>query len=48
MSRLLTHNAVVAGVAIFGLFIFRDILHNKLRFASCTDDLADVDSVTVV
>ena len=42
-SRLLTHNAVVAGFAVFGPFLFRDILHNKLRLASCINDRADVD-----
>jgi len=47
-SRLLTHNAVVACFAVFGPFLFRDILHNKLRLASCINDRADVDSVTVV
>lgn len=39
---------VVAGFAVFGPFLFRDILHNKLRLASCINDRADVDSVTVV
>ena len=48
VRRLLTHNAVVADFAVFGPFLFRDILHNELRLASCINDRADVDSVTVV